>query len=137
MRALGFVVTLFALLVGCAGESTPEDPVSASRLNILSDAFYRYQTLNRKLPENEQQIRQLLEQQMDHLSDSGIGSVDEVFVSERDGQPYTVLFGKDVIEHDGRVMIAYEQTGVEGKRLVAFRGGIEEMDDMVLREILR
>ena len=56
-----------------------------------------------------------------------IDSFDELFISERDGQPLTVAYGPAAANSN---FIVSEQTGVNGKRMVGLRTGIvEEMDE--------
>ena len=59
---------------------------------------------------------------------------DELFISERDNQPYVIGYGPKA---DGkpREVIAYEKTGVDGKRMVGYATGIVvELDDEHFRE---
>ena len=56
-----------------------------------------------------------------------VDSFDELLMSERDGQPLTVVYGPAAANSN---FIVSEQTGVNGKRMVGLRTGIvEEMDD--------
>jgi len=57
-------------------------------------------------------------------------SVDQLLKSPRDGQPFLVVVGKRLAPQDspGTPWAAYEQTGVDGKRLAAqVRGATEEL----------
>ena len=49
-------------------------------------------------------------------------NLDSSFISERDGQPLVVLYGQGIarISGNSKQVIAYEKTGKNGKRLVAF-----------------
>ena len=56
-----------------------------------------------------------------------VDSFDELLISERDGQPLTVVYGPAAANSN---FVVSEQTGVNGKRMVGLRTGIvEEMDD--------
>jgi hypothetical protein len=81
-------------------------------------------------PASEAELKSLIKasgQQM--ITSLNLGSVDELFVSERDGQPFTVLYGAQP-KGEARDVIAYEQTGVAGKRLVGYSlGAIAEVDE--------
>ncbi|MGI9427810.1 MAG: hypothetical protein ACR2NM_04075 [Bythopirellula sp.] len=75
---------------------------------------------------NAQQVLEKLE----------IASFDELLISERDGLPFVVLYGKTPkgVRPD---IIAYEQTGINGKRLVGFSlGNIEEVDETAFRKFV-
>ncbi|HEY3393538.1 MAG TPA: hypothetical protein VGK58_12580 [Lacipirellulaceae bacterium] len=65
-----------------------------------------------------------------------ISSVDELFKSERDGQPYVIFFGRPPAGANPDV-VGYEQTGVDGKRYVAFAlGVVEEHDETRFNELV-
>ena len=62
-----------------------------------------------------------------------VGSFDELFVSERDGQPLVVVYGSPPKDSD---VVVYEQTGVNGKRLVGHRiGMVEEVDEAQYKDL--
>jgi len=63
------------------------------------------------------------------LAGAGVSSTDELFISERDGQPYVIIYGKPARKMDSGV-VAYEQQGVNGLRYVGRRVGAgEEVDE--------
>jgi hypothetical protein len=64
------------------------------------------------------------------------GKVDELFVSERDGQPFVIKYGQS-----GGIMsrlpVVFEKEGKGGKRQVAFTDGqVEEVDDATYQQLL-
>jgi hypothetical protein len=62
-----------------------------------------------------------------------------VFTSDRDGQPFVILPGVVIRGMTGTAapVVAHEQTGVGGKRLVVFANAkVEEADDGRLQELL-
>jgi hypothetical protein len=63
------------------------------------------------------------------FKNAGVSSADELFVSERDGLPYSVFYGRPP---DGvaKGVIAFEQQGVGGQRYIGYSIGIvEEVDE--------
>ena len=63
-------------------------------------------------------------------------SPEELFVSERDGQPYVIFYGKRPAGVNPEV-IGYEQEGVGGKRMVGFRiGEVREVDEEEFRTLV-
>ena len=59
---------------------------------------------------------------------------DELFVSERDGQPYVVGYGPTATGKP-RDVVAYEKEGVDGKRMVGYSTGVVvELDEQQFRE---
>jgi hypothetical protein len=55
-----------------------------------------------------------------------VDSFDELLISERDGQPLTVVYGPAAANSN---FIVSEQTGVNGKRMFGLRTGIVEEKD--------
>ena len=89
-----------------------------------------------RAPTNEQEFKTFISQNGGPmLEQAGVASVDELFVSERDGQPFVVLYKPSTaVQSD---VIAHEGAGVNGKRLVAHSmGAIEEVDETRFRELV-
>jgi hypothetical protein len=63
-------------------------------------------------------------------------NVDELFTSERDGQPFQVRYGLSG-GPSAKLAVVFEQQGQDGKRLVAFTdGSVEETDEARYRQLL-
>jgi hypothetical protein len=65
------------------------------------------------------------------LSKGGATDVDALFNSERDGKPLVIAYGNSSPnrEFTPELIVAHEQTGVEGKRLAALpSGAVRELD---------
>lgn len=119
---LGAVVALLllgiTLLTGC-GQSTSADP-TYSNLATIAIFYAQYRGQNRGgYPKDEQTLKEFIK-----ATGKGVTDVDELFVSERDKQPYVLMFGKNIIrDADGVEYVGYESEGMQGKRLVAQAGG--------------
>jgi hypothetical protein len=62
-----------------------------------------------------------------------VDSFDELFVSERDGKPLVLVYGAQNQSSD---VVVYEQTGVNGKRMVGHRiGMVEEVDEATFKDL--
>jgi len=64
---------------------------------------------------------------------------ESLFVSDRDGQPFAVLPGVGIAGITGTKapLVAHEQAGAGGKRLVVYANvKVEEVDDDRLRQML-
>jgi hypothetical protein len=72
-------------------------------------------------PADEQEFKAAVGQGKMDLDVLGVSSVDELFVSDRDGQPLVILYGAQAKNSQG--VIAYEQTGENGVRLVGTSNG--------------
>jgi hypothetical protein len=74
------------------------------------------------------------------LSKHGISDADSIFVSDRDNKPLEVTYAKaaGTRELGPETIIAQEETGVAGKRLVALGSGVvREFDAATLDRITR
>jgi hypothetical protein len=130
-----YLLFTFALLMvaGCRSSSVDGQPnASSENLQQLARWYASFpSTNNGRLPANENEFKQ-------HINSQGGESVDEMFVSERDNQPFVVLYGRDAVNPVNSGIVAFEKQGLEGKRLVAYRSGsTEEVDDARFRELVR
>lgn len=128
---------LIAALSGCG--SGPPAPQQKSNLNKLVLFYGPYQREHQgALPPNEQALKEFIKSQQLLLESQGITDVDALFVSERDKQPYVILYAGETLGTDGpggAPVVAYEKNGVGGKRYVASTlGAVEEVDDAKFRE---
>ena len=114
-------------LVGCGEQRASQQ----SELQLLSVMYGQYRSSHRgELPKNEQQFKSFIASERGHvLTNSGISSVDALFVSRRDGQPYVLKY-QNTKEWPLEEMVAYEQEGKDGTRQVANdMGGVAELTD--------
>jgi len=80
-----------------------------------------------KGPKNEAELKDYLKNNPTavHLTariDVTPETVDDIFISDRDGQPFVIRYGLKGIAD---FAIVFEAEGVEGKRLIALRSPIE------------
>jgi hypothetical protein len=129
-------------LAGCNSER--QQPAEIKNLQLLASMYGRYTAMNKgKPPPDEASLRKFIAGlSADELAGLGLdsGNLDKLFVSPRDGQPYVVRYktSASLPGPDGTVpVIAYEQIGKGGKRLVA-RGTsqVEEIDEQKLRQLV-
>ena len=96
-------------------------------MQTLAISYSRYLAQNGgKMPASEAVFKKYIARRgTKFLAERGIKNVDELFISPRDGQPLVVSYGtrKIVRGFSPDPIVAHEQTGVEGKRLVAFPSG--------------
>jgi hypothetical protein len=63
--------------------------------------------------------------------------VDELFVSERDGQPFVIKYGQSGGPMS-QIAVVFEKEGHAGKKQVAFTNGkVEEPDDAKYQQLLQ
>jgi hypothetical protein len=81
-------------------------------------------------PPDEKAMREFLESRLDELSAYNVKSADDLLGAGRDGQPVKIVVGAKVASPDQPQYpwAAYEQVGIDGKRLASnARGGVYEL----------
>jgi hypothetical protein len=127
-------------IVGCG--STDVDPATAESLKGLAGLYVQYSMTHQNVgPPNEETLKKYA-RSLDTLTLAGAGveraRLDEYFVSPRDKQPLKVLYGTGVTNLGRSApMVAHEQTGVRGKKLVVYANNrIEELDEAGLKQAI-
>jgi hypothetical protein len=131
---IGAVALLLGLAatLGCGGVSPTGggDDFQTRRLLGQVATFYGDFLAERGAPpKDEAAFRAFLQERSQQLERMKL-DVDSLLTSPRDGQPFVVVYGKRVAPaaSPNTPWAAYEQTGVDGKRLAAqVRGQIVEM----------
>lgn len=123
------------LLLLCAGVGCGTKPAEVSpqaeSMRALAVAYGQYVTQHRgRPPKNEAALRKFVEANMATFEASfGVTSVDDLFTSPRDNEPYVVTYGKQA------KIVAYEKNGLDGMRYIADDLGIvEEVDEATFAE---
>jgi hypothetical protein len=109
-----------ALLVGC-GSSVGSAPKGVSHVGAISALYFKAASVLGRNPADEQEFKTAIGQGEMDVNVLGVSSVDELFLSDRDGQPLVILYGPRPKNSQG--VIAYEQTGKDGVRLVGTSNG--------------
>lgn len=135
---LTLVPLLCALLVitGCGGTKQPSisdiNQQTVTVLNVFATFYSKYLSLHHgKPPKDYAAFRKFLESRTDSLEQHNIKDLEQLFNSPRDAQPFTVVYDKRIAVSDspGTFWAAYEQTGVDGKRMaVRTYGGVDLLD---------
>jgi hypothetical protein len=139
-RILVVSTVLLSILVGCGSqEETQTYDREKSRLRWLlkvrTHALSQGKMLasaddyNRYVQNLDPELRKRV------MEGSGVSNVDDLFISERDGKPYVIFYQRPAgVTAD---VFGYEQTGVDGKRYVAFTlGAMEEVDEQRFAELV-
>jgi hypothetical protein len=116
---------LFTFQTGCGSGTSATVDLKNTHIATISGLYAQYQARNRgRFPKNDADFKKYINEQAKGTLDlMGLASADELLTSERDRQPIKVLYGKHGMTPDMIEVIAYEETGNNGLRLVAFRGG--------------
>lgn len=126
-----FGATLAAIslaLSGCGGGTPAAGHNEVSHLRAITALYFRAASSLGHNPTSEAEFKQAIADAKPDLGVLGVNGIDELFVSERDGKPIVVRYGPDS-GRAGRGVVAYEQEGVNGVRLVGSASGqIQEAD---------
>jgi hypothetical protein len=109
-----------ACLVGC-GSNAESRNKGVSHVRAISALYFKATSVLGRNPADEQEFKAAIGQGKMDLDVLGVSSVDELFVSDHDGQPLVILYGPQPKSSKG--VIAYEQTGKDGVRLVGTSNG--------------
>jgi hypothetical protein len=100
----------------------------------LATLYSVFQVKNKyKGPKTQQQLREFVQSQdPERLARGGIDPtmIDDLFVSERDGEPFVIRYGVNTVVFGPPLPVIFESTGVDGMRQVGFCNGLmQEVDD--------
>ncbi len=137
IRNLAICTILFTLALGCGGSKDPKSMIAAandSNVKRLATMYSFYHLKNNfKGPKDEDTFRTFIEEQDPKrlsLADIDASKLDELFVSERDKEPFVVRYGKDTYVRGPSIPVVFEATGVDGMRQVGFcNGSMQEVDE--------
>jgi hypothetical protein len=106
-RGIAVVALALAALTlgGCSGGSGGAPSKDTENLTSIRKAYLAATNRLGRPPKNLDELKPSLNAE---------GNADELLVSPNDGLPYVIVFGADPRKH----VIAYEQKGVDGVRLV-------------------
>ena len=115
--------------------------IVAARLKGLATMYLDFAAAKGSGPTNEQEFRKHLrtvEKMVLEMNGVNPAAIDETFVSPRDNQPFVIVYGVGISGISGTKapLVAYEKTGVNGKRLVAFANTkLDHVDESQLQEL--
>jgi hypothetical protein len=143
--ALGVVGLAFFAAIGCSSQkkSLPREESGLKKLTVFYCRFLAQH--GGQPPANEVEFKKFVQSltapdsAAPDSTASGADNSDKIFISNRDGKPYVILYGQTQGPPGpgGSPLIAYEQDGKDGKRWVASAlGAVEEVDEAHFREMV-
>jgi len=122
-----------AASAGCRAKDKNAVKREASHVRLLTNLYGLATSKLGHVPHDEQEFKKFIAARSTTAEKLKIGSIDELFVSERDGQPLHVVYGTPPTGSD---VVVYEQTGLDGKRQVGHRiGMVEEVDEAQFKKL--
>jgi hypothetical protein len=132
--------TLTAASLGC---SRQEEPITKqeAHLKALAVCYGRFIGQHQgNPPQSEEEFKTFIQSIPAEQIPGGSADMNSLFVSPRDNQPYVVRYDLDrtqLMPGPTMPIVAYEQTGVEGKRYVAdMVGGVQEVEEAKFKELV-
>jgi hypothetical protein len=124
-------------LVGCSGEGPRERPEGEAPLKQFAVLYGHYLSNHRGKPPKDAAQLKAFAKTVD-VRKLGVDDLEKAFVSPRDGQPYVLVAQTAGVPDPTRPsVIAYEQTGKDGRRFVAFATtAVEEVDETRFAELV-
>jgi hypothetical protein len=131
---------VLALSLGCdADEPAANAEADAARITSLTLLYTSYMNSHGRVPPaSEAEFKQYIAETDDRvLGAAGVSTVDELFVSPRDNEPYVVLYGREAAKLISRGIVAHERKGKDGRRLVGYRMGfVNEVEESEFRKLV-
>jgi hypothetical protein len=143
IAAFGCIALVLVLsLAGGCSRNKLERPAGATpqRMATLATCYSMYVGKHQgHLPIDEVGMKSFVRSECQYvLSKNGIADADSMFVSDRDNQPLVVTYGKGSPNRElvPDMIVAREETGIAGKRLVVLPSGVvREFDAATLDAI--
>lgn len=139
VRAAGLICAMLmcALIAGCgSGVSSPGAAGDDTHLEFVADSYGLFLKNNRRLPNDDAEFREFITKLAAEDPRAQGETVDELLTSQRDGKPYGLITLEDA-PPAGCVQAAYEQVGVDGRRLIAdTAGNIQEVDEATFQTLV-
>ncbi len=131
MNRIGLTMLLCSsvlMLAGCGGGSGSGDALLANAnktsIDRICTLYSQFQLTNqRNGPSDEATFRTYIsERPAKQLERIGVdpSDIDSIFVSDRDGEKYEIIWAAVGGERDEPVAIVAEKTGVDGMRMIGF-----------------
>lgn len=120
------LLLLLVLTAGCgSGGSAGGVADKMMKVRTMGDLYAAHLAEKKGPPADEAAWRAFLDTKQTELQAAGV-SVEEMFVSPRDGAPLTWVYGKTPKSQFGVTVIAYEQAPVDGRRYTVATKGMAD-----------
>ena len=91
----------------------------------MGDLYVAHLAEHKTGPADEAAWRAFLNNKQTELQEAGL-TIDQMFVSPRDGAPLTWVYGKTPKNQFGLTIVAFEQAPVDGRRFVVATNGMTD-----------
>lgn len=126
-------------MLACTSQEAETNKAKAtSRLRALVSLYNRHIIANGKPPADATAFEQFIAEKGGAMLEKlQVDTPKELLISERDGEPFVVVYDGSPPAGSSREVVAYEKQGIDGRRWVGFRiGAIEELDEPQFQELM-
>ncbi len=121
------------LLAGC-GSASNKASRELSHIRLLTSLYVKAGTNLGHNPKTEEEFKKAIADSDVKLENLRVDSIDELFISERDGKPLVIVYDAPL---SGSDVIVYEQVGVNDMKEVGHKiGMVEEVDAAKFAELV-
>ena len=134
MRNSILLLVLVAFVVGCSSANNESTLASLNDQNIkrLANLYFLFQSSHEwRGPDDEEEFKEFIRNAPSRkLERIGVdlGALDDLFVNERDGEPFEIRYGVEGNMMGCSKPVIFEKAGVNGLKMVGFL-------DMIQREV--
>jgi hypothetical protein len=135
-KGCALVVGVALVCAGCTSKNATGDAAGMADFKSLV-MLYSSMVKTGHPPATEAEFKQAIKGQLKPMTEAlHVSDADALFTSKRDGKPIVILYGTRP-PGAGSDIVAYEQAGQDGKRLVGYSlGVVEEVDAARFRELV-
>lgn len=123
-----------ALVVGCTSANNESTLASLNDQNIkrLANLYFLFQSSHEwRGPDDEEEFKEFIKNSPQRKLDRigiDLATLDDLFINERDGEPFTIRYGVEGNMMGCSKPVIFETAGVNGLKMVGFL-------DMIQREV--
>ncbi len=133
-RTARWVVVMLLASAGCGGQNAAAVKKETSHVRLITMLYARASSRLGHGPKDEQEFKDAIKHANISPEALKLSSIEDVFVSERDGKPLVVVYGG---QRTGSDVVVYEQTGVDGMRMLGHTiGSVETVDEARFGELV-
>lgn len=147
LKTLATATMACLLMVGCGGGKSPEQVLADSNdsnMKRMANLYLLVQMVPGRDfagPKDEEEFKSVVRAASpDVLTQMGVdpNSLDQVFVSDRDNEPFAIRYGVKGSPYGCQEAVIFEKTGVDGKRMVGFLNQTQkEVDNSEYDQLLK
>jgi len=126
-RYLCVLLCFAGLVVGCGGDSVSDTFREMNKLNMskLANSYVMFASVNGNVgPKDADELKDFIKNDERvaprlGMSSSDLNNLDDIFISDADGEPFKIRFGLKIRTDEDRSPLIFDAVGVDGMRRVA------------------